>query len=530
MTRPTATTLNRRQFLQLSGSATALLALSGCVAAPPTSAPVANPAAGADTPQRGGLVRIAISDDVTTFDPMRGLNNLDLFLAPQLYDTLIEFNNTPDGIDLQPRLAESWTISEDGLTYTFHLRQGVRFQHGTPFTAADVKHSLDYLLDPATASFLAANLPPLAAIDVVDEQTITVTLTEPTATLLAALALIYIVPHDRSGEQLAAEATGTGPFRVGDRSPGERLVLQRNPEYWNPELPYLDEVHWLVIPDPTTQAAALSSDTLDLMFPAPLGVLPVLENTPDVTVLEGPPNQYATYVMRVDREPFTDVRVRQAFKHALDRTALQKTILQGRGAIGNDQLLTPGTIFWADVAPLAYDVERAKALLAEAGYPDGLTVELVVAELGPNVVDMAVVMQEMVKAAGITLTLQRAPADTYWQNVWAQVPFFASFAGASNEPDFALSIFFLSTAIFNESGWADPTLDELIFQGRRTADLAERKAIYAQAQALISAQGAVLIPLFQSFLWGVRTTVRGLTPENGLRAQYLWLASGAVRQ
>lgn len=520
-------TVSRRRFLQLTGGATSLLLLNACVAAQPTAQmPDQSTASASDQPRRGGVLRIACSDDVSTFDPMRALSNLDLYLGPHLYSALVQINNTPTGIDLQPQLAESWTVSEDGLHYTFRLRQELRFSHGTLLTADDVKHSLDYVLNPTTVSPLASYLPPLRAIEVVDAQTIVFTLEEPTASFLTAIGLIFIVPHDRTGEQLAAEATGAGPFILGERTPGERVVLKRNPTYWNKELPYLDEVQFLVIPESTVQAAALNSGSLDMMVPTPLGVLPLLQDTPGVQVVEGPPTGYVTFAMRVDQEPFSDLRVRQAFKYAIDRPTLLKAILQGRGQVGNDQPIAPSTPFWADVAPFPYDMEKAKALLQEAGYADGLTVELAVAELGFNIVETAVVLQEMFKAAGINLTLNKVPADTYWSNTYMQVPFFVSYDVAVSEPDFILSLLYLSTGVYNETGLADPTLDALIHNGRRASDLAARKQIYAEVQQRISDQGAVLIPLFQALLWSMRTQVRGLVPSNGLRlrADLLWLA------
>lgn len=178
---------------------------------------------------------------------------------------------------------------------------------------------------------------------------------------------------------------------LAERVPGERTVCKHNECYWDKERPYLDEVQLLMMPEPAGQIAAITSGTVDLIHSIGLESVPMLEGSPDVSVLESSQGNYPLFAMRADQKPFDDLRVRQALKHAVDRAALLTALMDGRGNIGNDQPIGPGIPFWVDLQPLAYDVEKAKALLAEAGYADGVEVALSTSDIGgPRVNDAAI--------------------------------------------------------------------------------------------------------------------------------------------
>lgn len=520
------TPTNRRHFLKFAGGAVALLGLSACG---PAGAPVISQAKATPapvTPQPGGVLRIAVDDDLTNFDPALVLSNSDLLLSPHLYDNLVRYGEDANHNPIHyPNLAEAWELSADALRYTFHLRRGVTFSHGTPFTAQDVAYTIQRILDPALVSPLASNLLTLAKVEVVDDYTVIFHLTQPDVALPAVLALsgMGMVPHDRTSQQLATEPAGTGPFTLRVRTPGERIVLQRNEHYWDPKLPYVNEVQFLLMPEPSARAAALSGDTVDLLPNTSNSVMLALANDPNVTLLESFTG-HILFTMRSDHKPFDDVRVRQAFKHAIDRPALLQAILQGKGVVGNDQPIAPVNPFWANTPALAYDVEKAKQLLAAAGYTNGLTVTLTVAEIGPNVVEMAVVLQEMVKAAGITLTLDKTPVELYWDKVLSNAVFFADLWPVPSEPDIVLSLGYLSNGKWNISKWGSSQLDALIFQAKGERDQAKRKQLYAEVQRIISTEGAVLIPLFAPFYVATRANVHGIAPGEGIHAQFIWLS------
>ncbi|MCB0108682.1 MAG: ABC transporter substrate-binding protein, partial [Caldilineaceae bacterium] len=455
------------------------------------------------------------------------VNSTDVNLSFLLYNNLIRRSEGEAGAPLYPELADAWEMNEDATVYTFYLHQGVFFQHGTPFTAKDVEYSINRLIDP---NFICTVGPALGVIDrleVADEYTIKIYLKEPNVALpyMLSEAGMQIVPHDRTTEELTKEPAGTGPFVLAERIPGERIVVKRNENYWAEGQPYLDEVHLVVMPEMAAKVAALSSGEIDILQQVGYDMLPALESSADVTIVESLQSIYPIFAMHVTEAPFDDLRVRQAFKHAIDRVALHNTIMQGRGAIGNDQPIGPGSPYWADVQPLAYDVEKAKQLLNEAGYPNGIEVTLAAADTGgPRVTDAAFAIQEMVNAAGITMIVEKIPASTFYADKFMKAPFFTSWWPAYSEPDGILPLSYATHGIYNLSEWSTPQVNELVTTGREELDTEKRKAVYAEAQAIISAEGGVIIPYFAPYLQAVRSNLRGHIPASRIVYQQLWFA------
>lgn len=523
--------MTRRDFIKLAGTMTLGAILAACAPTPapvptaiaPTGAP-ASPTA-LPKPKRGGVLRIIPADAPTQFDPMMAQTSADVDAMFAMYDNLAARMVAEKGEPIRPQLAESWEYSQDGLSYTFKLRKGVTFHHGTPFTAKDVEYTFQRILDPKSGSQFTSGLKTLSKIEVVDDYTIRFHLKEPNPTFLYRISGggFGIVPSDRTAAQLAKEPSGTGPYKLAQYTAGERLVLKRNEQYWDKELPYLDELQFSFISEPAAQLAALTSGAADIVDQVGIENLAQLEKAAGVKVVEGPRGLYHLFVMNTATKPFDDVRVRQAFKHAMDRAALQKAILQGKGALGNDQPIGPENTFWANVAPLPYDPAKAKQLLTAAGYADGLKVTLSVADITPRVVDAAVALQEMVKPAGITLTIDKVPMQTYYTQKYMQSPFFVSWWPAFSEPDYILSLAYISKAGFNESGLSDPKLDELIVKGRQERDQTKRQPIYAEVQKLISEQGGVMIPYHMPMYSATRANVNGYAPAGTIRPQFIWL-------
>jgi peptide/nickel transport system substrate-binding protein len=507
------TVLNRRQLLQWLGAATTGLTLVACAEAAPSAQPevAASPAS---QPQRGGLLRIAFADTLTQLDPALAVSNAEIAYGFTVFENLTSVDYTDPAYPVIPLLAESWATSEDGRVWTFQLRAGVKFHHDAPLTAADVVYTMQRILDPALGSAGNSQLQLVEAVTAVDERQVQFTLRSPHVEFPRVLSTfaLQIVPQGYTSEQLAATPSGTGPFRVQSHTAGERLVLVRNEAYWEQPLPYLDEVQHLYITDPSAQQTALLGETVDLLAQVSAPTLALLQAGPPLTIIEYPLGFYPLFAMRTDQPPFDDMRVRQALKHAVDRDALRKVVWREHGTAGNDQPVSPASPFWADAPALAYDVAKAKALLAEAGYADGLTVSLAVAEITPGIVDAAVVLQEMAKAAGITITLERTATDSYWAEKYMQTPFFVSFWPGLADPDEILTFGYHSQGFFNESGWSKPELDQAIEAARAESDPANRQALYADIQRVIATEGGVLIPYFSPQFMAMRNTVQAVPP------------------
>jgi peptide/nickel transport system substrate-binding protein len=479
-------------------------------------------------PQQGGVLRIAMPDGVTSLDPSTLVTTADISYGFMVYDTLTRRSEGEPGSPLYPQLAESWEMSDDALTYTFYLRQGVTFHHGSPFTAQDVAFTLQRLLDPDLGLSLRSTLSVIDRVEIVDDHTIIFYLTRPSVTLPYLLSSpgTQILPHDRTDEQRTTEPSGTGPFRFVENTPGERVVMARNENYWEAGLPYVDEVHFLEIPEAATQIASLTSGAVDVIAQVGIENLPALTAAEGIQILESMQGTYPLFAMNVTAEPFDDLRVRQAFKHAIDRNALQQVILQGRGIVLNDQPVTPASPLWAEIPALDYDVEKAKSLLAEAGYADGLEVTLSIAEVTPRIVDAAVVIQAMLQEVGVTVNLNRVPMGAYWSEHYMQAPFFVSYWGSLGEPDMQLSMAYVTGGSFNESGWSDPRVDALVAESRGEGDLTMRKEQSAEIQQIISHEGGVIIPYLMPILAAARDNVRGFVPSTFIYGQFIWLDSG----
>lgn len=519
--------LNRRQLLQWLGGAATGLTLAACTAeAPPAQPEVA--ASPASRPQQGGVLRIAFADTLSQLDPALAVSNAEIAYGFTVFENLTSVDYTDPAYPVVAGLAERWEATEGGRIWTFYLRSGVTFHHGTSLTAQDVVYTMQRIMDPALGSAGNSQLQLVEAVTALDALTVQFTLRSPHVELARVLTTfaLQIVPQGYSSEQLATAPSGTGPFQVESHSPGERLVLVRHEAYWEQGLPYLDEVQHLYITDPSAQQAALTSETVDLLAQVSAPTLALLQAGPPLTIIEYPLGFYPLFAMRTDQPPFDDLRVRQALKHAVDRDALRKVIWRDHGAVGNDQPVPPASPFWADTPALAYDVAKAKALLTEAGYTDGLTVSLAVAEITPGIVDAAVALQEMAKAAGITITLERTAPDSYWAEKYMQTPFFVSFWPGLADPDEILTFAYHSQGFFNESGWSKPELDQAIEAARAESDPAKRKALYADMQQVIAAEGGVLIPYFSPQFMALRNAVQDIPPYVVPLVRGAWIAQG----
>ncbi|MCB0107891.1 MAG: ABC transporter substrate-binding protein [Caldilineaceae bacterium] len=519
--------VSRRRFLQAAGTLTGLSLVAACtlVGSPsPSTGPAGDTAP--TGPQRGGTLTVVLPGTVTSLDPalVRGYDMQVLILS--LYEPLVKLDAERVA---QPALAEAWEVSEDGLQWTFTLRPDVIFHHGTALQAQDVVHTFTRVLDPDFGSPYRQILQFVAGVEALDASTVQFTLRGPNIEFpqyLSAYATC-IVPHDRSDEELATAPSGTGPFRLTEYVPGESAYTVRNESYRIPDLPYLDEVRHVYMTESATQITALTSGTADVLWQVGVESLGALESNPDIQILEVAAGAHQPIHMRVTEPPFDDLRVRQALKQLINRNDMRQAVLQGRGTLGNDQPISTVSPYWAEIPALTYDVEGAKALLAEAGYADGLALTLTTTSARPGMLETAVVFQEMAKAAGVTITINQLPADAYFpvsmerhgnffMDNWAMLP----------TDNLMLTVVYSSQGPLNIMGWHTPELDSMIAATRSEADMAARQELYTQIQTLIGAEGATIIPYFRPVLAAARSGVEGLilTPDSFMDFSATWLA------
>jgi peptide/nickel transport system substrate-binding protein len=394
-----------------------------------------------------------------------------------------------------PELATSWTPNADATEWTLTLQPGVTFQDGSAFDAADVVYSLGRIEDPALESPVSAVLGIIDRVEVIDPLTVKIVLETPHAgiPLLLLDYRVRMIPEG-TGSTIEENPIGTGPFRVESYDPEGTTTLLAFDDYWEGR-PLLDRVVFTAIPDSEARHQAMLAGQLDLNS-VTRDQLAAFEGNPDFQLQSFPAGGWFGIVFRTDTPPYDDPGVRRALRIAVDRTAMM-TLMVGAdgGTIGCDTPVRADDPFRADLS-CPQDIEGARALLAEAGYPDGIDVELFTSDLEPGMVRFAEVYQAQVAPAGIRVNLTVAPADGYWDDVWLVEP--ASVTSWGERPaDQILNEAFRTGASWNETYWSNPDFDALLDQARSTLDTEEARALYVQAQELLFAEGGAFIPYLE---------------------------------
>jgi len=477
--------LTRREVLG-RGAALGLAApfLTSLATATPGVATAAQDA----TPTTGGILKVGLQADPTALDPHKQSLTAIWHVVEHIYDRLVRVQ--PD-LSVEPELAESWEISPDGLVYTFRLRSGVAFSDGTPLLASDVKFSFDRLKAPETASPSASDLAAVASVDAPDEATVVLNLTAPDASLLAILSNQSCVVMSEAfvtanNNDVSQKALGTGPFTFREYVPNTRVVLDKNPTYWETGLPYVDGLELTIASDDTSRTTAVVTGTVDFIEYAPLRDIEILEQDANLT-LAGDSNTNIRFVaFNTTREPFNNPLVRQAIAAVIDREAMLGPAVFGRGT-PTEVLFPPD--YWAalpqEVRPA--DVARAQELLTEAGFPDGFTTSITSWSQYSFLSAAAVVLQEQLKLIGIEAELNLVENATMLEQVNQTKQYDIAVTGTSAYVDPNSVIFgnFKSTEASNFTGYNNPEVDALIDQGIAVTDQAQRAEIYQEIQRLL---------------------------------------------
>jgi peptide/nickel transport system substrate-binding protein len=469
----------------------------------------------------GGTLRHAFFA-ATNLDPAFLSTVADDEIARQWADFLVFIgeDNRPD----QARsLAESWEASADGLSWTFTIRQGVEFHDGKVLTANDVKFTFDRLRDPEVGAATVELYKNITDVQAPDDSTVVFTLEKPNPDFLLDLGDYHAVVVDSATEDFKTQFNGTGPFMIDQYLPEDRLTFKRNPNYWmkdadGNQLPYLDGMEFIFMGDPSAQVEALRGGQVDYLIYLPSEFVKTLGEDPNVEVYQKPSNTAFILRMRSDKEPASDVRVRQALKAATDRKAILDAAFEGLGVTGRDTPIGPGYAeFYLDVPEPARDVEKAKQLLAEAGYGDGLTITLTTQQLSP-IPAIATIWKEQLAEAGVTVEIQSVPSDVYYgaDNLWLEADFAITDWGSRPYPQPYLDLAYTCAATWNESHWCDEELDTLAAQAANEMDPATRAQLYKDIQQIFIDRGSIIVPFFANNLWGARSNVKGIVPTSAL--------------
>lgn len=460
------------------------------------------PAAFAQTPTN--VVVVGQIAEPQSLDPHAVTAVNDFRILVNLYDGLVRF---ADGsLEVEPSLAESWEISDDGLTYTFQLREGVTFHDGTPFNAEAVKFNFDRMLDEQhpfhdTGPFpLAFFFSAVDEVTAVDETTVQFTLSEPFAPFLSNLAyptglIVSPAAVEAQGADFGRNPAGTGAYRFQEWQGNQRVVVTRNDDYWG-GAPALEAIVFRPITDANTRVAEMLSGGIDIMVEVPPDSIAQFRDAPDFEVHEQAGPHLWFLILNLKEGPFADQRVRQAANYAIDKQSLVTDVLQGTAEVAAGPI--PPAFAWAyndDLEPYPHDPDRARELLEQAGY-DGEEITFYVTEGGSGMLDpvaMGTAIQADLAAVGMNVRI-----ETYeWNTFLGQVnpglegkADMAQMAWMTNDPD-TLPFLTLRTAAFPDEGgfnsgyYSNPNVDELLDQARMVTDQDERAALYREVQAIV---------------------------------------------
>jgi peptide/nickel transport system substrate-binding protein len=486
-------------------------------------------------PQYGGVLRAGMQTDPVGLDPHLTNATATRNMIENIYDTLVMFDSS---MQIVPALAESWEASEDGLTWTFTLREGVTFHNGDPLTAQDVVFSINRIKNPDVASPRAGDFAVVESVEATDERTVVFTLSQPFSPLLAKLAFSTnailseaVVTENGDAQQVVV---GTGPFRFVEYLPQTRMVLERNPDFWGTDaegnqLPYLDGITFTFYPDPASRTTAIQTGSVDWVEYVPAADVELLRADPNVEVVGGLSANFRSLYLNTTREPFDDPRVRQALAYAIDEQAVIDLALFGTGGVLATGTTIPGGNFYAvDSNPYTgRDLERARALLAEAGLEGGFEFEMYITSTYDFLRDPAEVIQANLADIGVRATIRTEDWSVYLPTVY-EGDYQATILGSSGQadPDDFLYNQFHSGSAQNLVRLSDPELDALLEEGRRVSDPDARREIYLEAQARILELMPMVFIFHSAQYEAIRPNVQGFehfpnTSYLGLRTTWL---------
>jgi peptide/nickel transport system substrate-binding protein len=461
------------------------------IGAAPVVAQDSSPAALPTGCQQGGTLTFARRGNATSFAPWLSTGNDNIFFQIQIYDRLVDL--LPGSNELQPGLAESWDVSEDGLTYTFTLRDA-QFSNGDPVTAEDVKFSLDHTIAGEPEYDWRFLFPNVDGFEIIDDHTVQMNMKQIDASILWSLAtpggaIFSKKAFETLGQEGFEQApVGSGPFMFKSATLGQNVEVVRNPYYWRTGQPYLDGVNFLEIQDATARTVKIQAGEADIVEDIPFAQVDTIEALDGISVLVQPlmVNWYLTINHKLPQ--FQDLAVRQALNYATPKEIINDVALGGHGTLSNSMMVMRGA-FWDDsIAPYPYDVAKAKELMAGSGFPDGFDVELLVINTVEDTAAAQILQSEWAQI-GVNVTLTTVDGQTNQDRIQAG-DYEASIAppvyytSDSFDDNEIASIFLAYSEQWRNwfTDWNDPHANDLVPQANGVLDSAARQALYSELQ------------------------------------------------
>jgi peptide/nickel transport system substrate-binding protein len=457
------------------------------------------------------ILRIGIGTSLAKLDPL-----LTTIGDEYIYDNLV-FNGLTrmaPNLSTQPDLAESWTYSDDLKHWTFKLHRGVKFHNGREMTSADVVALFKRLLDPATAAPSRSNYTMVGAVTAPDAYTVVFELSSPYGGFADILSdrQVKIVPRDAVA-QLETHPIGTGPFKFVSYTPGDRLILTRNADYFESGMPKLQGVELRIIPEMSVKIAALEAGDIDVLWDLPLEQVKPLSGRGDLRVDSVPTASWDAAVMNNINPPFNDPRVRLAFQMAVSKADVVDLTLFGQGAPTISPIPPTHPFYARDIVIPAADPAGARRLLAQAGHPNGISIPIIVPVGRPVRERLGVTLQQLAKPGGFDLQVQRVPFSSYDAEVSGKAPLYIDGYFARPTIDTSTYPFLHTDGSWNNKLWhySDSKVDKALEAARLSGDVAVQKTQYIAMQTALNANPAGFFAYAVNFACAYRKSVTGIT-------------------
>ncbi len=518
---------SRRRFLGQASAAAGALALTGSVFA---ARPQTVAAAAQDAPVLGGSVSMSLADDdVASFDPIVPFDNMSIWTMLLIYDQLIRVG--PDGLSLEGGAAESWDVSEDNLTYTFHLRE-TNFHDGTPFTSADALFCINRVIQPDDSGW-AFLFSAVDKVEAPDDRTLIITLKTAWAPFEADLALYgaSIFPKaafEAQGEDLWQHPIGTGPFMFDSWDKGSQMVLKKNPTYWDEGKPYLDEVVFKVLTDSNARLLQLQGGELDIATDVPFNQIEPLSANPDFTLVPDAVAKIVYIGINLKRQPLDDKNLRQAINYAIDKDLIVANVLFGAGQPATTYL--PLMLGHDDEAVgYPFDLEKAKALVADSAGKDGFEFSILTTvgdAVGSQVAQLVAASMQQI---GGTATIEQVEPGISTERVQKTQDFDVTLGYYTTDiidPDelTAFAVYSKGGADAVWTGYQNDEVDAWVEAAQTEMDVEKRMGIYKQIQAQHADDAPFIFLYYPSGRTGTKASIQNfhILPTGNYRLQEVW--------
>jgi peptide/nickel transport system substrate-binding protein len=463
------------------------------------------------SPKTGGTIRLAVSDGATTdtLDPGLIVTQNSAIVCNAVYDLL---TTVDDNFTARPALAQSWESTPDAMQWTFHLRQGVKWHDGSDFTSNDVVWTFKRWIDPKSGNEMYGGMSPYIdakGIEAPDAHTVVIKLKTPNSILPALMGSNWNAKITKAGiDKFTNGAIGTGPFQLTSWKVGTGWTAKRNDTYWG-GAPYLEGIQVTITPDQGAKLQGVLAGSTDVTDDVPISYWTSLKGQSNISIQTFKNKSAWVFAFDQRQAPFDNPKVLAALKLATDRDTILKVALNGHGVVTDDFPTTPGSVFYPTNHASEFNSAKAKSLLTEAGYPNGLDIELSTSNVTAGMLDVAQAWQQVVKPAGINVTLKQFPLSTYWEKGWMATPAFQDYWNRFH-PAQLLQLFYMKSGPWWDARYEDPRLAPAIAKIMKETDAAVQARQIQDTLVMVRDAYSYVVPFYTDGGWAQSNKVNGV--------------------